>query len=160
MKNDTVIRNSIWLYLFGIKVCPPLTIQDEEMKVSFSAFKIMNNRERETEIEIGRGANIMILLKIVLLTNWWVSAAFRDFCLQVHLSACLSVSCFIVVLLSMLDFQLYPDSPNDNAAGKREVVDGRGVNKRSPNHRSPASSPFPSSPVSQSGQPGGDQTCL
>lgn len=87
----------------------------------------------------------MTLLKIVLLTNWWVSAVFQDFSLQVHLSACLSVSCFIVVLLSMPDFQLYPDSPNDNAAGKREVVDGRGMNKRSPKHHSslPPLSPPP-----------------
>lgn len=100
-------------------------------------------RQREREIEIGRGGNVMTLLKIVLLTNWWVSAAFWDSSLQVHLSACLSVSCFIVVLLSMPDLQLYPDSPNDNAAGKREVVDGRGVNKRSTNHRSTPLSPPP-----------------
>lgn len=104
----------------------------------------MNNGERETERDWDReGGNVMTLLKIVVLTNWWVSAVFRDFSLQVHLSACLSVSCFIVRLLSMPDFQLHPDSPNDNAAGKREVADGRWVNKRSPNHHSPASYPFP-----------------
>lgn len=115
----------------------------------------MNNGEKETERDWDReGSNIMTLLKIVLLTNWWVSAVFWDFSLQVHLSACLSFSCFVVALRSMPDFQLYPHNPNDNAAGKREVVDGRGVNKRSPNHHSP------SSPVSRSGQPWGDQTCL
>lgn len=45
-------------------------------------------------------------------------------------------------------------------AREREVVDGQGVNKRSPNHCSTASSHFPSSTVSKSGQPRGDQTCL
>lgn len=30
---------------------------------------------------------------------------------------CLCVCLVVVVLLSMLDFQLHPDSPNDNAAG-------------------------------------------
>ena len=102
----------------------------------------------------------MTLLKNVLLTNWWVSAVFQDLSLPVHLSACLSVSCFIVVLLSMPDCQLYLNSPNDNAAGKREVVDGRGVNKGAQITAPPASSTFPSSPVSQPGQPRGDQTCL
>lgn len=95
------------------------------------------DKEKQRETEIGRGSNVMTPLKIVLLTNWWVSAVFRDFSLQVHLSVCLSVSWFIVVLLSMPDFQWYPDSPNDNAAGKREVVDGRGVNKRSPTQLPP-----------------------
>lgn len=48
-------------------------------------------------------------------------SCFGDLSLQVHLSACLSVSRSIVVLLSMPDLQLYPDSPNDNAAGKKEA---------------------------------------
>lgn len=90
---------------------------------------------------MGGGSNVMTLLKIVLLTNWWASAVFQDFSLQVHLSACLLVSRFIVVFLLMPDFQLYLDSPNDNAAGKKEVVDGREVNKRSPNRRSSAPPP-------------------
>lgn len=80
---------------------------------------MMNNGERNRQIE--GGVKVKTLLKIVLLLNWWVSAVFQDFSLQVHLSACLSVSCSIVVLLSMPDFQLYPDSLNDNAAGNREA---------------------------------------
>lgn len=106
---------------------------------------------------------VMTLLKIELLINWWVSAVLEHFSLQVHLSARLSASCFIAVFLSMLDFQPYPDSPNDNAAGKRKAVDGGEVNKKKPKSPLPplpASSTFPSSPVSRSGQPRGDQTCL
>lgn len=105
-------------------------------------------KEKQREIGMGGGSNVMTLLKIVLLTNWWASAVFQDFSLQVHLSACLLVSRFIVVFLSMPDFQLYLDSPNDNAAGKKEVVDGREVNKRSPNRRSSAPPPLSPPPLS------------
>lgn len=55
----------------------------------------------------------MTLLQIVLLTNWWVSAVLRDFSLQVHLSACLSVSllpvCLSLFSIVVPDVQLYPD---------------------------------------------------
>lgn len=44
----------------------------------------------------------MTLLKIVLLTNWWVSAVFRDFSLQVHLSACLFLCSIVVPLLVLV----------------------------------------------------------
>lgn len=97
-----------------------------------ASIKIMKNAERQMERQWDkRGITLWLYWNIVLLTDWWVSAVLRDFRLQVHLSASSSVSCFIVVLLSM------PDSPNDNAAGCRAVVDGRGVNKSGPNHQPP-----------------------
>lgn len=89
--------------MFGIKghLGSLLTILHEKM--IFQCLKHDEQwRKKLREIEMGRaggrGDNVMTLLKIVLLTNWWVSAVFRDFSLQVHLSACLSVSCSIVVL--------------------------------------------------------------
>lgn len=99
----------------------PLTVLEEDVNVASNSV-IQNDskgleRDRQREIEMQRPGNVMTLLKIVLLANWRVSAVFQDFSLQVRLSACLPVCCFIVVLLSMLDVQLHLDSPNDNAAG-------------------------------------------
>lgn len=68
-----------WLGIKG-SLGSPLTSLDEEINAASLSVPSNNEqwrkRDREREIEIGRGGNVMTLLKIVLLTNWWVSAAF------------------------------------------------------------------------------------
>lgn len=56
----------------------------------------MKNGETDREQDSGRGGCIvMTLLETVQLTNWWVSAVFQDFSLQVHLAVCLFVCSYI-----------------------------------------------------------------
>lgn len=90
----------------------------------------MNNVEKETDRQTdrrienwdARGLKLRLEWKLLLLTNWWVSAVWETSASRCICLPRLSVSCSIVVFfLSMPDLQLHPHGPNDNAAGKKEA---------------------------------------
>lgn len=84
--------------------------------------KADRQRECRTENWDARGLKLRLKWKLLLLTNWWVSAVWETSASRCICLPRLSVSCSIVVFfLSMPDLQLHPHGPNDNAAGKKEA---------------------------------------
>lgn len=121
LEREAIRKNSIWFVWHKRSF---ICLSGWEQSSFGSNWTMWREEQTDSRTENwdARGLKLRLKWKLLLLTNWWVSAVWETSASRCICLPRLSVSYSIVVFfLSMPDLQLHPHGPNDNAAGKKEA---------------------------------------